>query len=1423
MRILRSKGTSYTRFEGRRQSHKDLSDPAHEKDPSLRQLPSRGLLLKTKAASSGGARSLSEKIWDSRSLPDQLERDRDLALRQYIQWLDKALKKPRNLRLLDMPSYVARTHLGTCLWDLFAELQFEDSTPDDPIYKQYLTRWQTKVHPYARHEVNWQKPETDGNAEEINQTQGTPCKEPDLAMSTTRWTSVFGVPVGASTMDAYREAASKIHEHLLFQELTIQGDERESQRHPSGYGFMNKRGEIITLDATDPRDCDRFERYKNWSEELEELYFQYGDVARQIASGFKNEPKAGKPKQRIGAALYEHFGKVLQDSKIPDEKRQELWNLHNRIRHFYRTLAGSRRLLEALRSDDTNKLRFLLPKNSEELLDRVVGKRNASRLNRKVRLGKIIAHSIDLSAGYGGSNFNALVHEAMNYYTTSVGQSDIKRNEAFVRILRNAVAFSMRTHATWLEEGLDQQAKAFGTGDRPVASKEASRDLSERDTAAGALLHTPLHKIIPHARLIFGSRVYEFAFDSTSVQEARKSRSRTDVLFDGSEQDKEVLWGLLRLAALVRNRSYHFNTKKRFLSALENGLLRAPANKGDRKPFSDRDGSIVDSPALMRLESLLDYDLKLDAQILSQTLTALRFHHHVPTEMRSANLLTLGRLPASDDRVTPKFMTLIQKGKDLASNDAADLVPDLLQQFSALQLHDLSKDHGSVNHDRIGILRLLYNRAFPNWLEQIEKSEEASVKVFKEILKNKRARRESYLKQTKRVLADDELLADTLLGKATTIAELEEAFTAEALSSQERELDDTLTEPAQTSDKPVSPTHPPSNPYVPDRSQQSGETGALQGFRCEVYAYLFAQFIQENHFGWVWSMAEPAGSEATKVAVAEVTRDPGQQPSWLRQFYAWLYLVPADQIALLQHQFRKTKILEEKAKRERAILFPAARPTGGVPASSNGENAAIKEMPARDQMFAIMQANEDKADSLRALDRVMGLYTRVHAAGFSGEEFAIAKQFFSDGNVFDELFATAEAEETLMLPGTISGLQQLARLGTLNVLKSTFTKHQVTQQEARALKNFVKDGELAPFIAKQNLHAKLQTAWKEKPCNEVLLRQDVEKYREAAAEVAGYNFDIAAARLSDFANTHHLLISILGRLADFTAIWERDRDCLLLALAFDHHPHLEFVSSGKGDVFVKDPGKEEAFQVYWRQSGFVGMHRRSDFLVFARCAEQPWLQRFFGLPRDNERHRTEHTLDVARQLRLNPELQRQGKTELKPNVGHRFEVSRIRNDLAHFNVLDFQPDLRKPGKHSGRRSLNLTYVINAVRALMSYDRKFKNAVPKAIADIAQKQGMGLSWTFNRDRLLNAVLTPAFHSHLDFIRFEDGSRPTFSLPVVSPRRLSMTRALFDFGNSGYLVDTATGKLLAYPEHVSKLCLLRKTPTRLFGSGKSASDS
>ena len=115
---------------------------------------------------------------------------------------------------------------------------------------------------------------------------------------------------------------------------------------------------------------------------------------------------------------------------------------------------------------------------------------------------------------------------------------------------------------------------------------------------------------------------------------------------------------------------------------------------------------------------------------------------------------------------------------------------------------------------------------------------------------------------------------------------------------------------------------------------------------------------------------------------------------------------------------------------------------------------------------------------------------------------------------------------------------------------------------------------------------------------------------------------------------------------------------------------------------------------------------------------------------------------------------------------------KVRNDFAHFNVI------------AGGRAPNLTYLTNAIRGLLSYDRKLKNAVSKAVGDIVLDEGLEIRWEMVEDRLRKPTVLPRLETHLTMVRPKDSFDPRFALPQASVRYTSMVKALFDFDPGGY---------------------------------------
>jgi hypothetical protein len=294
-------------------------------------------------------------------------------------------------------------------------------------------------------------------------------------------------------------------------------------------------------------------------------------------------------------------------------------------------------------------------------------------------------------------------------------------------------------------------------------------------------------------------------------------------------------------------------------------------------------------------------------------------------------------------------------------------------------------------------------------------------------------------------------------------------------------------------------------------------------------------------------------------------------------------------------------------------------------------------------------------------------------------------------------------------------------------------------------------------------------------------------YETAAVDVAAHNFRTRSARLGDHADLYGLMMRVIGRLADFTMIWEKDASYVFLALLWKELHEPDQSSRERPFAIVRQDNRigldlgdkryrvaitdrktnetrqdERSFLPLWSdQTGFA-LPRFKYLRPLLSAADNAWfVSKFLAVAP------TGHTRDLEA-----VSMRKAEKKIARPL--NQTDRSRIRADLAHYNVIS------KKGA-----SLNLTYTVNAVRSLLSYDRKLKNAVPKAIIDILREDGLLLNWDMREDRLVNAHIVPALETHLGFVRRKlDQKQVIFDLPRASVRLVSMAQALFSFQAAGH---------------------------------------
>lgn len=1328
MKILRSKGQSFTTGP---------DEPRKENEPPL----SRGLRVDAPSDVEAALIKVSDPSIPAQ-LPAYLQRDHDLVLRQIVSVMDKVLRKPRSLRFGDlMSTYVDRTHLSVALWNLFRERLGADIPGGAAELDRLEKSWRWKVHPYAQKPVDFQRPERDGNADIIRARQsGTGAGANPLQSwkREGRWYDALWKTTDEGYPD-YTATANAIFNHLWDQEVEIDGDPRKNHGddgEPTGTGLAGNRGESIAASANDPRIPRDKNKTLTWGAETEELYFQQ-DIAQKIYAAtaiLSAESAALSLASHFGCLLYAHFPdvkKACDDHELPTS---DLWNLHNTVRQFYKKLSQSAGFRMAIAGKEL--LSRHLPPDKDALLRILRAKDRNKDISHLIRLGKLIVHASNIPDA-PKADPDPVFQQRMNWLATSAGQAEIKRNETFTRVWRNAVGLSLRTLKAW--------ADPQGTAGVPLPGGRASTDQDcDEDLASvavskkavwGQTTFSPKH-YERHVGLIFGHRPVA----------ACEGSSRA-ALFDTADvsQQKEVLWALLRLAGELRHRTNHFSLRSRLVQALTAPLL-TEATENQLRNIGERPGKCVHPDALARFDKLLAFDRAMLGQALLDELTSLQVNRYLTADQIKGIFTELDPVPVGLPFPPPKFMAVLKRVAAVNAGNPGRLAP-VLKPFVSLALDSLSKQPQDANLCRIGLLRQLYQAGFPAWLADRLSDANFLRDTIAEVIKARNARAEDFHEGRVYALAES-LASGRGLERCRDAADLFQRLTALAMS--EGRINES---------------------YQPKRSDQSTSASWIEAFKQELFAHFFGNYLAGRNLAWITEIGE-LPTPGAPLTLEELPSTPVKwdelQP-WHAQFYAWLHLLPIDDVSLLRHQFIKTAALDQPEK------TPCAAP-------ADPAEAAAQAVP-------------------RTLDKLMALYIRVHSAGFAGNEHMVGGDPVASGG-WEVLYKGSglfepkdgpqgEARQT-SFPGTRRGIRHMLRFGSLTVLKGIFERHRVTSAEINDVQKWSDATVKKKFDQRHKLHAEIIRMDKTK-ADEHGLRALCAQYKEVAVETTLYNFQVNAIRLTEFARLHQLLMRIVGRLADFTLTWERDRIYLFLGMLADQ------ITAGGGTLQLIQKETRLGLKLSDKQIEALQKQTIPNDSRFAKLREDVavgflslwrdgwgfdmnafWLFMELLDEKNREIFKRYFVGTDANQRDLDNNAQRKQKGQMVRRLDNSRGKTQIRNDFAHYNVL------RKP-------TANLTYWVNAVRGLLAYDRKLKNAVIPAITDILRDDDLTITWTFAEDRLTHALVEPAIETHLDMLRNPKLRQACgFSLPQASVRYTSMVQALFSHGLGGHRTLVGMGR-------------------------------
>ncbi len=634
--------------------------------------------------------------------------------------------------------------------------------------------------------------------------------------------------------EAAREIVRKLRDHLHAGEYRIGGGRPDRRQGRIAARAASIANSVAALPAAFPGE------ERPWSKADETAYGAAGDVAasirraacqRETSGQRERKPRVSPYAMRDAAPiLFAHYGRLFRGEdggalSVAEARKAHpgLFALHGAVKATYAGILKGHRKRSVAR---------LLPADMEALL-RLVERRSGNRdLAALLRLGKAIHYrsSPDTPAAGEDAPGNAVDRwpddVAQSRYLGSEGQAEIKRNEAFVRVWRNTVALAARTAKDW--------ADAQGRIDRDILMENKI----ERATGTGFDAGAFRAKLL----LLFGDRAE---------------------LFRGGDDafERSVLRLALEGWAELRHGSFHFKGRGGFVRALKH-----------------RSGNVANPAAIAAARKLLARDGEERQARLVATLRAAHVEHYFDQSRIDALVAAIvnGAPPTSP---MPRLRRVLDRAEKAWRH-----APWLLRLPSPGNRAELEKPGRMCRYTAV---KLLYERAFPAWLEGqghgalnvwIERAAGRATGAARKINKDEHA-----------------------VARAAGLVRLE---SGEGIA----ELVDMLSA-ATASELRVQ------RGYGSDAEQARKQAKYIDDLRCDVVAQGFEAWLAQAGLDWVLDELGdgtlPEGRRGNLDAAPEpVSRPPREAADWEAVLYFLLHLVPVDAVNRLQHQLPKWSILE---------------------------------------------------------------------------------------------------------------------------------------------------------------------------------------------------------------------------------------------------------------------------------------------------------------------------------------------------------------------------------------------------------------------------------------------------------------------------------------------------------------------------------
>ena len=255
----------------------------------------------------------------------------------------------------------------------------------------------------------------------------------------------------------------------------------------------------------------------------------------------------------------------------------------------------------------------------------------------------------------------------------------------------------------------------------------------------------------------------------------------------------------------------------------------------------------------------------------------------------------------------------------------------------------------------------------------------------------------------------------------------------------------------------------------------------------------------------------------------QAEKDGQLKEAWHANLYAFLYLIPANDVSLLLHQVRKWLVLEKKGE-----------------AGAEANNSDVQYVDKIKQLIAVMELYIDMAD-----------------ANFTGQEekhgFEGVQDLYEPA-AFEKMMQNQNStQDQMQLEFVRRGLRKMHHFGHLPFVKDLMGHEQkITEQQVtdyiHKKENHI-EGWLQKREAMKECAIEAQKLSYEE-CFEKFSEEDFNNYKQLIADITNYNFEAERIRLITHIKAYDKTLLLIGKLVDIAGIWERDHFFMLLAIMY---------------------------------------------------------------------------------------------------------------------------------------------------------------------------------------------------------------------------------------------------------------------------------